>query len=339
MKAARLPSGNYRCRVEIGRDENGKRIWRSITGPDRRKVEAEAAALAAHVVPSATKGTVSAAIQRYIDSRRATLSPSTIAGYTSIQRRLAANYPWLMEMATQALRADDLQRVVNDMSTRVSPKTVRNEYLFLASALEHAGAVIAQPALPQKQRAKINVPAEDVVRRVIGISKGTELEIPILLAAFGPLRRGEICALTLDDIEGNVIHVSKDMVVDDHRNWVIKPPKTYSSDRRIVMPQYIIDLIREKGYIYQKSPDMLTREFRLLLSLNGIKSFRFHDLRHFCCSYLHAMNVPDVYIMQRSGHATNEVLRQIYTHTLQDQSEVETARILASFDDVTRRQT
>lgn len=338
MKATKLPSGNYRCRVEIGRDASGKRIWKSFTGPNKKRVEAEAAAFAVGNRTDAGS-TVSKAVTRYINGRRATLSPSTIAGYVSINRRLEDQFPWLMAMPVHAVDTDDLQRMVDELSGRCSPKTVNNVWLLLSAALDKAGAVVKPPNMPRKRRADLHIPDEATVKRVIDAAAGTDLEIPILLAAFGPLRRGEICALTLDDIDGNVIHVSKDMVMDADGRWIVKPPKTYTSDRRIVMPSEVIELIRARGEIYPGTPNLLTRQFERLLKANDIDPFRFHDLRHFCCSYLHAMNVPDVYIMQRSGHATSDILRQIYTHTLQDQSKVETQRIIESFGRVTSRVT
>lgn len=338
MKATKLPSGNYRCRVEIGRDESGKRIWKSITGPNKKAVEAEAAQFALKNRSDAGS-TVGIAVARYIAGRKATLSPSTIVGYLSIQRRLNDQFSWLMAMPVHAVDTDDLQRMVDELSGRCSPKTVGNVWLLLSAALDKAGAVVRPPNMPKKRRADLHIPDEETVRRVIAAARGTDLEIPVLLAAFGPLRRGEICALTLDDIDGNVIHVSKDMVMDADGSWIIKPPKTYTSDRRIVMPAEVIELIRTRGEIYPGTPNLLTRQFERLLKNNDIPPFRFHDLRHFCCSYLHAMNVPDIYIMQRSGHATSDILRQIYTHTLQDQSKVETQRIIESFSHVTSRVT
>ncbi len=37
MNAKKLPSGHWRVRVEVGRDENGKRIWKSFTSPSKKK--------------------------------------------------------------------------------------------------------------------------------------------------------------------------------------------------------------------------------------------------------------------------------------------------------------
>lgn len=43
MKVTKLPSGNYRCRVYVGMDDTGKRLWKSFTGPNRKRVEQDAA--------------------------------------------------------------------------------------------------------------------------------------------------------------------------------------------------------------------------------------------------------------------------------------------------------
>ena len=235
-------------------------------------------------------------------------------------------------MQIYSVSTTDLQRLVDNLVRRgLSAKTIRNYYGFVSVVLNDAGVLLKAPRLPQKERPMLNIPDEETVRKVLEAAKGSEIEIPILLAAFGPLRRGEICALTMDDINANVIHVCKDMVRTDGHSWVVKVPKTYSSDRYIPMPDNVIQLIREKGCITDLTPDGISKRFKRLLKKNDIPNFRFHDLRHFCCSYLHGMNVPDIYIMKRSGHSTTNTLRQIYTHTLQDQSKAETARILERF--------
>lgn len=339
MKATKLPSGNYRCRVEIGVDANGKRHWKSFTAPTRKQAEKEAQRyLLLHPAPDPDT-TVGAAVDRFIESKRATRSQSTIVGYVAIRRRLDREFPWLAEKQTYNVTGDDLQRMIDDMAPRLSPKTIQNVWLLVSASLKKAGMVLPDPSMPRKQRPQLHIPDGDVVGQLIEAAAGTNLEIPIWLAAFGPLRRGEICALTMEDINGCVVHVCKNKVMDEHGNWVIKPPKTYKSDRYVKMPQYVIDLIGERGYIYQGDPNLLTKQFHRFLQRNNLPLFRFHDLRHFFASYCHAEMIPDYYIMQRTGHATSETLRNVYTHTLQDISSVETEKILNSLDRVTSRVT
>lgn len=75
--------------------------------------------------------------------------------------------------------------------------------------------------------------------------EGKKLEIAILLAAFRSMRRGEICALTSDDIKGNTVDVNKSMVLGPDGLWHTKQPKTYSSYRQIVFPDSVISKIKE----------------------------------------------------------------------------------------------
>ena len=48
---------------------------------------------------------------------------------------------------------------------------------------------------------------------------------------------------------------------------------------------------------------------------------RFHALRHYCASQLHALGMPDAYIMERGGWESDGVLKGIYRHTLSDYAE------------------
>lgn len=333
MKATKLPSGNYRVRVEVGRDVDGKRIWKSFTSSSKKKAELDATQFQMlHVAPEDGKGSLGEAAGAFLQSRGAVLSPASIRAYKSIHKCLKEYVPWFYRLQIYSVSTADLQKVVDCLIRRgLSPKTVKDYYCFISAVLNDRGVLLKAPRLPQKERPSLNVPDEETVKKVIAAAEGSDIEIPILLAAFGPMRRGEICALTMDDINGDIIHVCKDVVRDFEGNWITKAPKTYSSDRYITMPQKVIDLINKQGYITDLNPDGLSRRFRRLLKKNDIPNFRFHDLRHFCCSYLHGMNVPDIYIMQRSGHSTTNTLRQIYTHTLQNQSKSETERIIDRF--------
>ena len=111
--------------------------------------------------------------------------------------------------------------------------------------------------------------------------QGTELEIPVLLAAFGPMRRGEICALEQSDINGNIIHVSKNMVRTIDNQWIIKAPKSFAGDRYIDFPDDVIErLPKHPGRIVDLNPGQLTDKFEKCLRKCNLPHFRFHDLRH-----------------------------------------------------------
>jgi integrase len=43
-----------------------------------------------------------------------------------------------------------------------------------------------------------------------------------------------------------------------------------------------------------------------------------HDLRHYAASILHAIGIPDQYIMSRGGWKTDHVMKRVYRDTLTD---------------------
>ena len=53
----------------------------------------------------------------------------------------------------------------------------------------------------------------------------------------------------------------------------------------------------------------------------GVKPCRFHDLRHFAASEAHSLGVPDKYAMRRMGHATDNMLKTVYQHTMRDKED------------------
>lgn len=339
MKVERLPSGHYRAQVYLGRDADGRRIRKSVTGTDRRAVELEAAQLRNAYRDLTAAGTFGSCADAYLEARGASLSPSTRQTYESALRRLKRDYGQFCAREIHSITSRDVQAVVDGLSRGgLSPKTVSNYRGVISTVLTYNGINPPIVKMPQRERPDIHVPDELTVRRTLKAAQYTEMELPIMLAAFGPLRRGEICALRPEDCTGNVIHVRRSLV-SEAGVWIEKPPKTASSDRYIEMPRSVMRkmygrLPDQDGHIVGLNPTQISKHFARLLKRNGIAPYRFHDLRHFCASDLHAKGVPDIYIQQRTGHASQDVLRRVYTHTLQDQSAEQTARILEHFEDL-----
>ena len=337
MKVVKLPSGNYNVQVYIGKGKDGKRLRKSFTGPDRARVLQQAAAFADEHRTASDPDSFGVVLAKYIDMRTCVLSPSTIRSYVGIQSVLVAYYADFCRMPVWKITSDDVQSLVNSLVApldnvhgvksrrkQLTVKTVRNYVGLISSVLKDAGYNMPNVRIPERIRPQLNVPDEVTMRRVINASRGTDIEIPILLAATGPLRRGEICALKISDFNGTVVHIHRDMVLTKDNVWALRPPKTLSSDRYIDLPADVVTLINERGSITDLTPDMISSRFKALLRKNGIAPFRFHDIRHYCASMMKAKNIPDIYIQQRGGWATNNTLNNIYTHTLQNQSVIMT---------------
>lgn len=332
--AKKLPSGSWRIRVYSHSEEltlsdgsvKEKKIYKSFTCDDpslkgKRKCEAEAAAWAISKesfvkIPVISFGE---AADKYIESHGNILSPTTLTAYSSIRKQ---NMQSIMNIRLDELTQEDIQKAVNLEALTHSPKTVRNMHCFISAVLKtYRPEFQLHTALPKRQKTELYLPTESEIKRLLSSISGTVMELPVLLAIFGPMRRGEICALEDKDISGSIVHVSKNMVINKERNWVIKTPKSYAGDRYIIYPDFVAEKWKgKKGRIVELTPDMITDRFHHCLSRAGIPKFRFHDLRHFSASVLHAAGMQDAYIMQRGGWSSDGVLKSIYRHALSEET-------------------
>lgn len=316
--AKKLPSGSWRCQVHDYTDENGKKHRRSFTASTKRQAELMAAQFAAEERRSRTEMTMGEAVFSYIEARTSVLSPNTVKDYRcTYNHHISA----IKNIPVNSIRSEDIQKALNQEALKLSPKSIRNINTLLMAVLGvYRPDFRPNISLPQKVRVEYNIPTDDDIKRLMVDVKGTEMELPILLAAFGPMRRGEICALRTENIAGNIVHVCENMVQDGPGKWIVRHPKSYAGDRYIPFPDFVAELWKGKrGRIVNMTPTALSRRFERIQHRLGLK-FRFHDLRHYSASIQHAMGVPDAYIMQRGGWGSDAVLKQIYRHTLEDKT-------------------
>ena len=330
--AKKLPSGSWR--VQVRKVVDGVSVRKSFTSESKKEAELMAAQWQnmSGMTESPEKMTLNEAFRRYIESKRNVLSPSTIKEYVRISRN---NLACIMQTDVYSLTNENVQVAINIEAADRSPKTVRNIHGLLSAVLAMFRPDFAlKTRLPQRNKPDIYIPEDDDIAKLMSAVAGTNMEVPVLLAAFGPMRRGEICALTSDDINGNTVTVNKSMVLNENREWVIKAPKTYAGYREIELPQFIIDKIKDiDGRITQYTPNSITEIFGRVLKNNGIPHFRFHSLRHFSVSILHAMGVPDAYIMRRGGWISEYTMKTVYRHILENENKQFDAQIANKFDE------
>ena len=177
------------------------------------------------------------------------------------------------------------------------------------------GGDIRSPKLPQKEVKELYIPSEEDVRHILNEVKGTKYEIAFLLSALG-LRRSEICALTVDDLNGNILTVNKALVQDEDKNWVIKQTKTTSSTRTVLLPDYLVNLINEQGVIYEGFPGQIYKRMTDIQKKLGIPHFSLHKMRHFFASYMHQLGMSDKQIQEAGGWKTDGIMKTVYQHAM-----------------------
>lgn len=331
--AKKLPSGSWRCQVFDGKVD-GKRQYKSFTAPTRKEAELLAAQYALEKKTFyGNDMLLKTAMERYNEAKEKVLSPSTLRSYNQYlknQFKTKGNFP------LSKINSELVQNWISEWSKTSSPKTVRNIYGYLKVVLKfYDCGQNLKVTLPQKIPVEYHIVTDDEIKELLKLTEGTELNIAISLAAFIPARRSEICALTEADIDRkkNTVRINKAMIKNSDGEWVIKPvPKTYGSNRTVEIPKSIIDKIPVKsGKIIDANPNQLQNRF--LRAVAHLKEpFRFHDLRHYGATMLHAAGVPDHYIMQRGGWDSIETLQKIYTHCLPEKTNEATNAVISKFN-------
>ncbi len=333
-KKNELPSGSYRVQVFDYVDENKKKHYKSFTAPTRKEAEFLALQWRNNKENEIADINVYDAVTRYIDSKRIVLSPSTVRTYEGTQRNYFSGKFGALQL--KKLDSTTVQIWISDLAKDLSPKTVKNAYALLTSSLDmFAPDLRLKTTLPAKKKPELYTPSDEDVKKLLRHVEGKELEIAILLAAFGPLRRGEICALTSDDIKGNTVDVNKSMVLGPDGQWHVKQPKTYSSYRQIVFPDFVMSKLKGiDGRIIKAKPSQITNRFERAIQTLKLPHFRFHDLRHYAASIMHAIGVPDQYIMQRGGWQTDNVMKSVYRNVIDIESAKQNKKVTSYFEEI-----
>ena len=244
-------------------------------------------------------------------------------------RVLGVSPSWLMGYDADKYNArTPVKREYKNTSTPEEFKRIIVKY----RALDARGRDIVETVLDTEY--KRTIPTDADVLALLQYFRGTPMEAAIYLSAFGTLRRGEICALTWDDVQGDVLHVSRALVRDEHGKTVAKAPKTARGDRYVTMPPGVMDRIRE---ICPGSPlvsiplNEVTKQFGKAVKRLNLPAMRFHDLRHYSAAVMHFLGVPEHYAMNRGGWENKQTMTEIYEGVLSDKENAITAHLNGYF--------
>lgn len=336
-KAKKQKNGKWRCQLYLGDETvNGKRKQKIKSFTADTKAEAEWLASdyqKNHCDKKPTDITIGEAIDKYIAERNNILSPTTIRAYKTMKNGIISD---LTDIKCSDLNSSALQTWINDHASDRTEKTIRNCYSLVVSSVHAADPSLTfSVTFPPRDRKRTYVPTRDEVDCLVEASKGDDnLRKAILLAAFCSLRRSEACAVTLDDIDAkrSTITVNKTIVRNrDTSGYTVRHyTKTEDSTREVPAPPIVLEAMEAGGITV--SPDAISKAFEKLVVECALPHIRFHDLRHFFASYLHAQGVPDVYIEKFGGWRRGSgVMQAIYRDAMNDEEERQAEKIRSLF--------
>ena len=309
MTIEQLPSGSYRIRESV----NGKRY--SITIQKKPSDRIARQLLDERIDRTEKYGGHSfrSAAETYIDAKSNVLSPSTIRGYNSLMRNIPDAF---LALDCGDITTLDVQKMVNEYSRTHSAKSTHNLNGFVLAVLRLFDPNMnIRTTLPQIPRVERYTPSQEDVKALLEYSYNSEYYAALYLASMS-CRCSEICALTLDDLDGNILTINKSLVRAEKGYILKETPKTDASNRQIVLPDVLVEWINVHGYIYQNYPQQIDKYLRRTLPKLGIPFFSVHKLRHFFASYAHDLGYSDAVIQSLGGWSTDNVMKKVYRHAL-----------------------
>jgi integrase len=262
------------------------------------------------------------------------LKPSTAQNYRiHIRKHLS---PFFRSFQLTDIHPELVQQYVS--SRRASPKTVRNICVTLQSMWRSARAwgyvtheLFTGIVMPSPLRAQRFFFSAEDVHRIMTAAKEPHRTFYGLLAETG-LRVGELCGLTIDDVD-----LGRGLLVVRRSAWRGKlgSPKNKNSVRVIDLSHQCVQHLRCFLESWRPNEQRLLfatrngtpwdanmqrkRRFRSLLRSLNIQLPRgngFHAFRHANAALMDRLSIPLKVRQERLGHSTPAITLGIYTHVV-----------------------
>ena len=139
------------------------------------------------------------------------------------------------------------------------------------------------------------------------------------------MRSGELLALTLNDFDfdAQTVSISKNYARVKRQDYIL-PPKMPKSKRKITLPPFLCDIVKEyveklvcydPGHrLFNVTKNYIRSEMVRGCKKSGVKKIRVHDLRHSHASLLIEMGFSPLLLSERLGHEDIKTTLQTYSH-------------------------
>lgn len=278
-------------------------------------------------------------LEMWIKSKKKKLSPSSYRGYKNNIKHINE---YLGNTPLIKIRTIDIQHMIDSLRDGgLKYNAVKYIYRNLHTAMNYAvktemldknpckGVEIAKD--DEKFQAFI-YDAENLRKLIFALREQEHyLYIPVLLASFRGLRRGECLGLRWSDIdfEKGVAYIRKQYIVEEGEKHFRKV-KTDDSERVIDMTGFVAEelkLYKEKmkkagniqEFVCEKDgklpdPSRISRALKNFQKANNLPLCRFHDLRH-TFAVLQLEHGTDLDTLKRLlGHSKISITSDIYLH-------------------------
>lgn len=289
-------------------------------------------------------------MRKWLATRREDVKESTYAHYTNLLNNHIL--PELGGCFLSRLSAESIDGFLKDMlhtgrvdgNGGLSSKTVADIRSVLMMGLEFAqrqgypclvNTKIFAPKVRKNAKKILTHEEQEQLERYLFGHMDT-LALGILIALYGGLRIGELCALKWEDIrpETGIVNVCKTMiriqnlgenaVSHSKTRILISSPKTESSNRFVPLPSFFSPILKQyqgkneefvlTGRADSMEPRRYLEKYKQILKHAGLESFTFHTLRHTFATRCVESGFDAKSLSEILGHANVTTTMQNYVH-------------------------
>ncbi len=374
----------FRVSAVLGTDSNGKRILKEFYG----KSKADAAAKKREYLEGIKNGlsinTNSIKFGQLMytwlfETVRVSdrIKPTTFEKYEGLYR-LYIKDSSLYSIKISNLKAIQIQRYYNSLSEKgKSRNLIENLNKLVKQFLNYSvdeGYLSKNPCVgkkivipgEKKQKKEVEHFTDDEIKILISNLKNDRYRELILLSIGTGLRRGELLALTWEDIDfkKNTMRVNKSLAKvyiiaadgSKERKQIIQVPKTKRSIREVPFPTNLVSILKDiqikqkkdrlrcgesyktSNYVFTTSSGTLidvtnlSHAWEKILKKSGLPHKKFHALRHTYATKLFEKEVPLKTVSELLGHSSIEITANTYTHVIPKQKETAVEKLNYMFN-------
>ncbi len=343
----RRSNGSWTIQVYAGKDPETARkryVSRTVRGSKKDAEAALATLIQAQETGldlSAARLTVSAFLDRWLDVWKDRVKPRTHFRYAELIRLHVK--PTLGPTSLTKLRPLHIEELYGRLRKRgLAGTTILQIHRILHAAFNQGVKwqllernptdAVSAPRKTSKEAPSLTTKQVPVLLEVV---RGTQIELPTLIALGTGMRLGEVLGLRWQDVDLDSAAARVRQILQTTMEF--DTPKSHRSIRSLTLPGFLVDalkshrkaqnerrlllgeswqeldLVCERGDGLPLRPDTISKQFRTATKEAGF-DITFHGLRHTHASLMLSAGADLKVTSARLGHSSISITADLYTH-------------------------
>lgn len=343
-KYKKRADGRYLAQVKIGYQNNGKPKFKNIYAKSLTELDKKIVDFKANFNKGILVDDENLILEKWaeiwLETYKTNIAFNTHRRYVNIINQQIN--PYIGHVRLSKLRLADVQRLINTLAPDYSYSTLKKVKETLGQMYKQAirsGYVYANPTdgvqLPKATYTERQPLTENDIVKLSFFCKGYRHGALIMTLLYTGMRRGELLALTWDDINFTKGTISINKAVEFRNNQpYIKAPKTKKGTRTVPLPSVLLPYLQALKERATTNTVFVTshgqphsdtsikrlwygflKAYNLFLGSDGeAVKFTMHQFRHTYATIMYRAGVDVKTAQEFLGHSSINVTLDIYTH-------------------------